>query len=97
MSEVPGAITREDMYYSRLVNGYGSIPQPITRKEHYLHYLCVNGFGSGESVTPEAVQAAVDNYMETNSEKFIPKFSVDLETGRLGYEFGQDNKQGGLA
>lgn len=96
MSETPKAITREDMYYQRLINGYGSISKPITRKEHYLHYLCVNGFGSGGAVTPEAVQEAVDRYMNANSEKFVPTFSVDLETGHLGYEFAAD-KKGGLA
>lgn len=35
------------MYYSYLINGSGSLPKPITRKEMYLYYLCVNGHGSG--------------------------------------------------
>lgn len=44
---IPKPITREDMYYSYLINGSGSLPKPITRKEMYLYYLCVNGHGSG--------------------------------------------------
>ena len=45
--KTPKPITREDMYYSYIINGKGTLPKPITRKEMYLYYLCVNGFGSG--------------------------------------------------
>jgi len=63
----PKPITREDMYYSYLINGTGSIPKPITRKEQYLYYLCANGFGNGGgTVTPEAIDDAVERYLTEN-------------------------------
>lgn len=64
MGNVPKPITRKDMYYSYLINGNGYLPQPITRQEMYLYYLCVNGFGSGGTVTPEQIDAAVERYMQ---------------------------------
>lgn len=66
MAYVPKPITREDMYYSYIINGGGTLPKPITRREMYLEYLCVNGFGSGGTVTPEMIDAAVDRYFEDN-------------------------------
>lgn len=41
--ELDDAITREEIYLSVLSGASkSSLPEPITRKEHYLHYLCVN-------------------------------------------------------
>lgn len=45
--KVPKPITREDAYYSYMINRAGTLPKPITRREMYLYYLCVNGFGNG--------------------------------------------------
>lgn len=42
------------------------MPKPITRREMYLYYLCVNGFGGGGTVTPEMIDAAVDRYLQEN-------------------------------
>lgn len=66
MANIPKPITREDMYYSYLINGSGTLPKPITRREIYLNYLCENGFGGGGTVTPEMIDAAVDRYFEEN-------------------------------
>lgn len=63
---IPNPITREDKYYSYLINGSGALPKPITRKEIYLHHLCVSGFGGGGTVTPEMIQTAVDTYLVAN-------------------------------
>lgn len=87
MKETPEPITREDMYYDYLINGTGTLPKPITRKEQYLYRLCISGLGNGGTVSLEAIQEAVADYMNENYEKFTPKFSVNLETGRLQYKF----------
>lgn len=47
MADVPKPNNRKDMYYSYLINGTGELPNPIDREDHYLYYLCVNGFGGG--------------------------------------------------
>lgn len=90
----PKPITREDMYYSYLINGTGSIPKPITRKEQYLYYLCANGFGNGGgTVTPEAIDDAVERYLTENpidSVNFgnLPEATEITETDKL--LLGQD-------
>lgn len=66
MANVPKPITREDLYYSYLINGTGTLPKPITRKEMYLYYLCVNGFGESGPVTPEMIDEAVNRYLDQN-------------------------------
>lgn len=66
MANVPKPITREDMYYSYIINGGGALPKPITRKDKYLYYLCVNGFGGGGTVTPEMIENAVNSYLDAN-------------------------------
>lgn len=45
----------------------GEIPKPITRKEKYLHELCLKGIG-GE-ISPEEIKAAVNEYLEKNPVK----------------------------
>ena len=64
MRHTPKPITREDMYYSYIINGNGGLPTPITRRDMYLYYLCVNGFGMGGEITPEMIENAVNNYLE---------------------------------
>lgn len=66
MANIPKPITREDKYYSYLINGSGQLPTPVTRKDKYLYYLCVNGFGGGGTVTPEMIDAAVERYLKEN-------------------------------
>lgn len=41
------------------------IPDPVTREEQYLYYLCKNR-GEGTEITPEQIQQAVDNYLDEN-------------------------------
>lgn len=67
--KMPKPITREDMYYSYLINGGGPLPAPITRKDKYLYYLCINGFGGGGTVTPEMIDVAVERYLKQNPVK----------------------------
>ena len=42
----------------------GELPKPITRKEKYLHELCLKGIG-GE-ISPEEIKNAVNEYLEKN-------------------------------
>lgn len=69
MENIPDPITRKEQYYSYMAGESSYLPDPITREEKYLYYLCVNGSGGGESggtITPEQIQAAVDQYLEEN-------------------------------
>lgn len=60
------AIARREIYLQTLSGSYtGYIPPPITREEHYLHYLCVN-YGLGK-ITQEQVDEAVQKYLENNN------------------------------
>ncbi len=65
MPYLPDAVTRKEKYYQYLATGTGVIPDPVTREEQYLYYLCKNG-GTGDGVTLEQIQQAVDNYLEEN-------------------------------
>lgn len=65
MANIPDPITRKEQYYSYMAGESSYLPDPITREEKYLYYLCKNGTGGG-SVTPEQIQAAVDQYLEEN-------------------------------
>lgn len=65
MTNIPDPITRKEQYYSYMAGESSYLPEPITREEQYLYYLCVNG-GIGGTVTPEQIQAAVDQYLEEN-------------------------------
>lgn len=69
MENIPDPITRKEQYYSYMAGESSYLPDPITREEKYLYYLCVNGSGGGESggtITPEQIQAAVDQYLTEN-------------------------------
>ena len=68
MANIPDPITRKEQYYSYMAGESSYLPDPITREEKYLYYLCKNGTGggSGGTITPEQIQAAVDQYMEEN-------------------------------
>lgn len=83
MSDTPKPITRKDMYYNYLINGgnFDTLPKPITRQEIYLYYLCVNGFGSGGTVTPEMIENAVNSYLDANP----------VGIGKSAYEIAVDN------
>ena len=67
MANIPKPVERQDQYYNYLINGgdIAKLTEPIDRIDHYLYYLCANGFGGG-TVTPEQIQAAVDNYLAAN-------------------------------
>lgn len=65
MANIPDPITRKEQYYSYMAGESSYLPDPITREEKYLYYLCANG-GIGGTVTPEQIQAAVDQYLEEN-------------------------------
>ena len=66
MANLPDPITRKEQYLSVMAENTAQYPEePITREEMYLDYLCKNGTGGG-SVTPEQIQAAVDQYLEEN-------------------------------
>ena len=65
MENIPDPITRKEQYYSYMAGESSYLPDPITREEKYLYYLCKNGTGGG-SVTPEQIQAAVDQYLTEN-------------------------------
>ena len=66
MADLPNPITREEQYLSTLAQNTDLYPDtPITREEQYLDYLCKNGIGGG-TVTPEQIQAAVDQYLTEN-------------------------------
>ena len=65
MANIPDPITRKEQYYSYMAGESSYLPDPITREEKYLYYLCKTGTGGG-SVTPEQIQAAVDQYLEEN-------------------------------
>ena len=63
--ELNDAITREEIYLSVLSGASkSSLPEPITRKEHYLHYLCVNA--NLGNLTQEQITAAVEGYLDKN-------------------------------
>ena len=64
MANIPDPITRKEQYYACMAGESNYLPDPITREEKYLYYLCKNGTGGG--VTPEQIQAAVDQYLEEN-------------------------------
>lgn len=64
MADLPNPVTREEQYLSTLAQNTDLYPDtPITREEQYLDYLCKNGIGT---VTPEQIQAAVDQYLTEN-------------------------------
>lgn len=66
MTDLPNPVTRKEQYLSTLAQSTDLYPDtPITREEQYLDYLCKNGIGGG-TVTPEQIQAAVDQYLEEN-------------------------------
>lgn len=66
MANLPDPVTRKEQYLSVMAENSTQYPEkPITREEMYLDYLCKNGTGGG-SVTPEQIQAAVDQYLEEN-------------------------------
>ena len=69
MANIPDPITRKEQYYSYMAGESSYLPDPITREEKYLYYLCKNGTGGGSgggTITPEQIQAAVDQYLEEN-------------------------------
>lgn len=68
MTNIPKPVERQDFYYNYLINGgdINKLPEPIDRIDHYLYYLCEKGFGGGGTVTPEQIQAAVDDYLYAN-------------------------------
>lgn len=60
------AVTREEIYLQAIAGSYsGEIPIPITREEHYLHYLCVN-YGLGR-LSQEQIDDSVQKYLESNN------------------------------
>lgn len=60
------AITRREIYLQALSGSYyGNIPVPITREEHYLHYLCVN-YGLG-NLSQEQIDDSVQKYLKNNN------------------------------
>ena len=60
------AVTREEIYLQALTGSYsGEIHVPITREEHYLHYLCVN-YGLGK-LSQEQIDDSVQKYLENNN------------------------------
>lgn len=66
MANLPDPVTRKEQYLSVMAENTAQYPEePITREEMYLDYLCKNGTGGG-SITPEQIQAAVDQYLEEN-------------------------------
>lgn len=66
MANLPDPVTRKEQYLSVMAENTAQYPEePITREEMYLDYLCKNGTGGG-SVTPEQIQAAVDQYLGEN-------------------------------
>lgn len=66
MANLPDPVTRKEQYLSAMAENSTQYPEePITREEMYLDYLCKNGTGGG-SVTPEQIQAAVDQYLTEN-------------------------------
>lgn len=66
MANLPDPVTRKEQYLSVMAESTTQYPEePITREEMYLDYLCKNGMGGG-TVTPEQIQAAVDQYLEEN-------------------------------
>ena len=66
MADLPNPVTRKEQYLSTLAQNTDLYPDtPITREEQYLDYLCKNGMGGG-TVTPEQIQAAVDQYLTEN-------------------------------
>lgn len=67
MADLPNPVTRKEQYMSYLTGKTDYYPDdPITREEQYLYYLCANGGIGGGTVTPEQIQAAVDQYLEEN-------------------------------
>lgn len=65
MANLPDPVTRKEQYLSVMAENTAQYPEePITREEMYLDYLCKNG--TGGTVTPEQIQAAVDQYLEEN-------------------------------
>ena len=69
MANLPDPVTRKEQYLSVMAENTAQYPEePITREEMYLDYLCKNGTGggSGGTITPEQIQAAVDQYLEEN-------------------------------
>lgn len=59
------AITRMEIYLQTLAGNYkDEIPEPISREECCLYYLCTN-YGLG-NITQEQINEAVQNYLENN-------------------------------
>lgn len=66
MANLPDPVTRKEQYLSVMAESTTQYPEePITREEMYLDYLCKNGAGGG-TITPEQIQAAVDQYLTEN-------------------------------
>ena len=66
MANLPDPVTRKEQYLSVMAENSTQYPEkPITREEMYLDYLCKNGTGGG-TITPEQIQAAVDQYLTEN-------------------------------
>ena len=66
MANLPDPVTRKEQYLSVMAENSTQYPEePITREEMYLDYLCKNGAGGG-TITPEQIQAAVDQYLTEN-------------------------------
>lgn len=53
-------VTRREIYLSNAAGHGDELPEPITRKEIYLKEICER---IAEGVTPEQIQAAVDEYL----------------------------------
>ena len=61
------AETKTERYLAYLAGDADSYPDnPETKVEKYLYYLCVNGIGSGGTITSEQIQQAVDSYLAEN-------------------------------
>ncbi|MCD8189064.1 MAG: hypothetical protein LUD78_02405, partial [Clostridiales bacterium] len=67
MADTITPITRAEIYAAAIVSGVSDdLPTPITRLEHYLYYMAVNGVGGG--VTEEDLEEIKTALTETMTE-----------------------------
>lgn len=67
MADTITPITRAEIYAATITGDYsGDLPKPITRLEHYLYYMAVNGVGGG--VTEEDLEEIKAAPTETMTE-----------------------------
>lgn len=76
-------ITRLELFLAAAVGEYsGELPAPITRQEQYLKKI-IEEIDSGGSVSPEQIDAAIEDYINTHGSDFVSE--TELSQALSGY------------